>query len=125
MLRLFEKSSNRDASELIRIRKDKVLACDNDVYSQSKNKKVCSVKKNMCCCNSTDKVGYTRINHNWCTTTKAILKIALLENRLPETEPLLVMSVFVLQRPTHRRAYRAMWNDKMGYKSIFFNNTTW
>ena len=69
---VWKKSPDTDASDLIRRRKDKVLACNNDVYSQSKNKKVCLVKKNMCGCNSTDKVDYTRINHNWCTTTKAI-----------------------------------------------------
>ena len=69
---VWKKSPDTDASDLIRIRKDKVLACNNDVYSQSKNKKVCLVRKNMCGCNSTDKVDYTRINHNWCTTTKAV-----------------------------------------------------
>ena len=69
---VWKKSPDTDASDLIRIRKDKVLACNNDVYSQSKNKTVCLVRKNMCGCNSTDKVDYTRINHNWCTTTKAV-----------------------------------------------------
>jgi hypothetical protein len=78
---VWKQGSNLDASVVIANKKDKVLACNSDVYTAKRDTCVpdcsgqccCPVKKNICGCRATDLVRYTRINNSFgCQTTKAV-----------------------------------------------------
>jgi len=72
---VWKQHSNLDASVVITNKKDNVLACNSDVYTSSTdcNDKCCCDCKNICGCNATDLVRYTRINKSFgCNVTKAI-----------------------------------------------------
>ena len=78
---VWKQGSNLDASVVIANKKDKVLACNSDVYTAKRDTCVpdcsgqccCPVKKNICGCRATDLVRYTRINKSFgCQTTKAV-----------------------------------------------------
>ena len=66
---VWKQSPNTSASEVTKQKKDMILGCNCNVYGK-KFRTQCYNRKNICGCNPTDLVRYTRINHNWCTTTK-------------------------------------------------------
>uniref|UniRef100_A0A6C0C4J5 Uncharacterized protein n=1 Tax=viral metagenome TaxID=1070528 RepID=A0A6C0C4J5_9ZZZZ len=75
---VWKQLSNLDASFFIANKKDKVLACNRDIYTGKKETGCvgqcdCPVKKNMCGCRATDLVRYTRINQSFgCGVTKVV-----------------------------------------------------
>jgi len=67
---VWKQNANLDSSVITSRKKDAALACNRDATNPVKGANSCNVRKNICGCRGTDSVGYVRINHNCCTTTK-------------------------------------------------------
>jgi len=74
----------------------------------------CPVRKNMNCCRATDLVRYTRINHNWCTCTKAVA-----QNRVASEQIARVRAGVDCIAPKHRNIFITL--DRTGTTYMSFD----
>jgi hypothetical protein len=68
----FKTLTANTSSDIIREKKDNTLACYNVSKNLATQTTSCTLLKNICGCNSTDRVSYSRINHPKCDVGKDI-----------------------------------------------------
>ena len=95
---VWQQPANISAGTMIEQKKLAVLACNRGYgdITPAVDPSGCPVRKNICGCRATDLVRYTRINHNWCTTTQSIL------NRSASEQITYTKALVDCVRPMHR-----------------------